>query len=506
MIHLLTHVAAVHDNLPPVRLIERALVRGEARLGNDGQLCVLTGTHTDHAAADKYIVIRDDTARQLAWGPVGQPLSPDDFEGLKDRVIAHLSNKEVYVVDFTAGPARCRLVTEFAWQALFARNMFKAAEGDGRADLLIVSAPSCEASPTEHNTRSGTFIALDLTQGLCLIGGTGYAGEIKRSVFTYLSWLLPPNGIMPVHASVSTGRDLDDVALFFGPSGTGKTTLSARKDGFLLGDDGHGWGSRGIFNLESGCYTKAIRLTSAGERITWDACHSAGTVLENVDVDAEGNVDFDSARITENTRAAYPLSRLPNAFAPGTVLTHPRSIIMLTCDAFGVLPSCARLSPAAAIYHFLSGYASNVAGTERGITEPTVTFNTCFGAAFMPHHPHVYAELLARLIDDHAPRIYLVNTGWSGGPPGVGRRMKLDYTRELVDGILRGEFDSTPTRTLMPFNLQVPIGLPDEDPRSLWEDPDSYDAQATLLAQMFVNNFQRFSGVPLFVAEAGPRP
>lgn len=506
MISFLAHVAAIHDNLPSVRLIEHAIARGEARLGNDGQLCVLTGTHTGRAASDKYIVARDDIARQLAWGPVGQPLTPEDFERLKDQVSTHLRNKEVYVVDFTAGTARCRLVTELAWQALFARNMFKAADGDGRVDLVIVAVPSCEALPAEHHTRSGTFVALDLVQGLCLIGGTGYAGEIKKSVFTYLSWLLPPNGIMPVHASVSTGRDPDDVALFFGLSGTGKTTLSTRKDGFLLGDDEHGWGSRGIFNFEGGCYAKAIRLTRARERIIWDACHSVGTVLENVDVDAEGNVDFDSARITENTRAAYPLSRLPNAFAPGTVLNHPRSIIMLTCDAFGVLPSCARLSPAAAIYHFLSGYTAKVAGTEKGVTEPTATFSTCFGAPFMPHHPHVYAELLARLIDDHAPRIYLVNTGWSGGPPGVGRRMELDYTRELVEGILRGEFDSTPTRTLMPFNLQVPVGLPDEDPRSLWKDPDSYDARATSLAQMFVENFQRFSGLPLAVAEAGPRP
>jgi phosphoenolpyruvate carboxykinase (ATP) len=506
MIHLLAHVAAIHDNLSPVELLEHAVRRNEGKLGSDGQFCVLTGAHTGCAASDKFIVDRADTSGRLAWGAAGQPLAPDDFEGLKDLVMAHLGNKEVYIIDFVAGPARCRLVTELAWQALFARNMFKVADGDARPDLMIVAVPSCEAHPAENHTRSSTFVALDLAQGLCLIGGTGYAGEIKKSVFTFLSWALPFNDIMPVHASVSTNLAAAEPALFFGLSGTGKTTLSASDDRLLLGDDEHGWGPMGIFNFEAGCYAKAIRLSRTGEPDIWRACHRFGTVLENVDVAGDRSIDFNSPRFTENTRAAYPLSSLDNAFAPGVILTHPRSIVMLTCDAFGVLPSAARLSPDAAIYHFLSGYTAKVAGTERGVTEPTATFSACFGAPFMPHHPRVYAELLRRLIDGHSPRIYLVNTGWTRGAPGKGERMKLDYTRELVRGILAGELDSVPTKRLMPFNLDVPVGLPDEDPRSLWENPDAYDEAATKLAQLFVTNFQRFSGVSLAVADAGPRP
>lgn len=503
MIHLTAHVAAIHDNLPAVRLVEHAVRKHEARLGSDGQLCVLTGAHTGRAASDKYIV---DRGAPVAWGPAGQPMNPDDFERLKDLTMAHLRDKEVYLVDFVAGPARCRLVTELAWQAAFARNMFQPALDDRPVNLTIVALPSCEALPSEHHTKSSTFVAMDMAQGLVLIGGTGYAGEIKKSVFTYLSWVLPPNGIMSVHASVSTSEDYDDVALFFGLSGTGKTTLSARPNGSLLGDDEHGWGSRGIFNFEAGCYAKAIRLSPAGEPDIWRACHRAGTVLENVVVDNDGLVDLDSAAITENTRAAYPLSYIDNAFAPGTVLQHPKSIIMLTCDAFGVLPSAARLTPAGALYHFLSGYTAKVAGTEKGVTEPTATFSACFGAPFMPHHAHVYADLLGRLIADHEPRIFLVNTGWSGGGPGVGKRMKLDYTRELVRGILAGELDRMPCRTLEPFNLQVPVGLPDADPRTLWTDPAAYDAKAASLAQMFVDNFKRFGDVRPEIKLAGPRP
>jgi phosphoenolpyruvate carboxykinase (ATP) len=505
MIHLTAHVAAFHDNLPRTELIEHSLRKREAHLGPDGQLCVLTGVHTGRAANDKYIV---DRGEPIAWGPAGRPLPPDDFERLKDLVMAHLRDREVYVIDFIAGPARCRLVTELAWQALFVSNMFERAPVDDlrRVDLMIVAVPSCEANPAEEHTRSGTFVALDFQQGLGLIGGTGYAGEIKKTVFTYLAGLLPLHAILPVHASVSTnGTDLNDVALFFGLSGTGKTTLSASEDRCLLGDDEHGWGNRGIFNFEVGCYAKAIRLSPEGEPAIWHACHRFGTVLENVDAAADGTLDFNSARHTENTRAAYPLSSLPgNFYAPGTLLTHPKSIIMLTCDAYGVLPAAAKLSPQAAIYHFLSGYTAKVAGTEKGLTEPTATFSACFGAPFMPLQAHVYAERLRLLIEVHEPRIFLVNTGWTGGGPGVGERMKLSYTRELVRSILAGELDFAPTRVMQPFNLEVPATI--EDPRTKWADASAYDAKAAALAQMFADNFQRFSGLPSDVVAAGPKP
>lgn len=507
MIHLLAHVAAIRENLTPAELVEHAVESGDVRLGSEGQVCVLTGAHTGRAASDKYIVDSADISFQVSWGTSAAKLTQDSFEKLKDLTMLHMSNKVVYIVDFLAGPVSCRLVCEDAWQALFVTNLFGVNPNPRRADLMIVALPSCHADPSQHGTRSSTFIALNVNEGLCLIGGTGYAGEIKKSVFTYLSWLLPAHGILPVHASVTADSSGNNVAVFFGLSGTGKTTLSADVSRRLLGDDEHGWGSRGIFNFEAGCYAKAIRLTPGGEPYIWSACHRFGTVLENVVVKHDRTIDFDDASLTENTRAAYPLSYIFGSFESGMVLDHPKTIVMLTCDAFGVLPSVAKLSKEAAIYHFLSGYTAKVAGTEKGVTEPTATFSRCFGAPFMPRHAHAYADLLMRLIEDHEPRIFLVNTGWSGGPPGVGKRMKLDYTRELIGGILAGELDATPTKKLMPFNLDVPVGIPDEDPRSKWNDPAAYDASAAELSRRFIDNFRKnFVGLNPAIEEAGPRP
>ncbi len=514
MTNLLTHAVRVHGNLPTVELIERSLILNESTLGSDGQLCVRTGVHTGRAANDKYIVDRPETTKDIEWGPVGRPLSVETFENLKVLVKSHLTQKEVFVIDFTAGGARCRLITELAWQAVFVSNLFKRldvdATDDRHPDLTIVAVPSCEAIPLFHKTRSSTFVALDLKQGLCLIGGTGYAGEIKKTVFTFLSWALPNAGVLPMHSSVtvdhSNGRHS---AVFFGLSGTGKTTLSADWRRQLLGDDEHGWSFDGLFNFEAGCYAKALGLGPYEPEIL-NACERMGTVLENVVVNPDRTVDFSSARYAENTRAAYPLSYIKDSLPHGSIAGHPETIIMLTCDAFGVLPSFARLSPDAAIYHFLSGYTAKVAGTERGVTEPTATFSTCFGAPFMPHHPNVYATLLRRFIDEHKPRIYLVNTGWAGGPAGVGKRMALDYTRGVVRSILEGDYDQLPTTRLLPFNLDVPI-IPEGvlshhhlNPMLSWSDPAAYDAQSKKLVQLFNNNFTRFNNVSESVKTAGP--
>jgi len=511
---LLAHISHVYVGLSTSELIERSLTRGEASLGRDGQLCVLTGVHTGRAANDKYIVERPETTADVAWGPAGAPMSVASFESLKEHVQLHLTGKDVYVIDFVAGGSRCRLVTEFAWQAVFVSNLFKRVNVDDttRPDLTIFAIPTCEAIPSVHKTRSPTFIALDLKQGLCLIGGTSYAGEIKKTVFTYLSWVLPLSGIMPMHSSVTTNAtNGGDQAVFFGLSGTGKTTLSAEWNRRLLGDDEHGWAPNGLFNFEAGCYAKAIKLSSGGEPYIWKACHKFATVLENVAMDpVTRELDFESARHAENTRAAYPLEYIPQSYPPGTVAGHPKSIIMLTCDAFGVLPAFARLSPDAAIYHFLSGYTAKVAGTEKGVTAPTATFSTCFGAPFMPHHANVYATLLRRYLDEHKPRIYLVNTGWAGGPAGIGSRMSLSYTRAIVRSILEGDYDQLPTTKLAAFNLDVPLipeGAPTHhhlSPMLSWSDPSAYDEQAKKLVQLFNNNFTKFKNVSENVINAGP--
>lgn len=507
MTHLLSHIAEIHENLSRVELIEHALKRGEAKLGSDGQLCVLTGEHTGRAASDKYIVSNAENASQIAWGAAGSPIAFEDFERLKDLVRTHLDGKVVYVVNFVAGRRRCRLVTELAWQALFVSNLFtQTFDRSDRPDLTIIAVPYCEAVPSIHKTRSATFIASDFNAGLTLIGGTAYAGEIKKSVFTYLSWFLPLEGVMPMHSSVTSDEKGRNVAVFFGLSGTGKTTLSADPERRLLGDDEHGWYDNGVFNFEGGCYAKAIKLSPEGEPSIWSACHRLGTVLENVVVCARSRtVDFDSAKHAENTRAAYSLDAIEGSWFSGTILDHPKTIIMLTCDAYGVLPSVSKLTPEAAIYHFLSGYTAKVAGTEKGVVEPTATFSTCFGAPFMPHHASVYAELFQRFLTEHSPRIFLVNTGWAKGPAGVGMRMRLDYTRNVITSILCGDFDETPTKKLMPFNLDVPEGIPDEDPGRLWQNREAYDAQAKMLAQKFVDNFAKFKNVSKAVIDAGPK-
>ncbi|HRC87199.1 MAG TPA: phosphoenolpyruvate carboxykinase (ATP), partial [Thermoanaerobaculia bacterium] len=407
------------------------------------------------------------------------------------------------------------VITEFAWHNLFARNMF-IPETDGakltefEPAFTVINAGSFLAEPALDGTASSTFILLDFEQRTVLIGGTVYAGEIKKSIFSVMNYLLPKHGVLSMHCSANYGRDREDSALFFGLSGTGKTTLSADPERTLIGDDEHGWSEQGIFNIEGGCYAKVIRLSAEGEPDIYATTKRFGTVLENVVLDPETReLDLNDDRLTENTRASYPLTQLPKVDLSGQA-GHPKNIIFLTCDAFGVLPPISRLSEAQAMYHFLSGYTAKVAGTEKGVTEPTVTFSACFGAPFMPLHPGVYAKMLGEKIARHQARVWLVNTGWTGGPYGVGSRIKLAYTRRMVSAALAGELDAAPMRPGT-FGVMVPealSGVPSEvlSPRDLWQDRDRYDQQAAKLAGMFHENFEKFaSGVAPEVREAGPR-
>ncbi len=440
---------------------------------------------------------------------------------MRQHVLAHLEGRDLFVFDGYAGadPAHrlpVRVVTELAWHALFARNMFRreldpAALAAFEPHFTVLSAPSCRADPEAHGTRSGTFILLDLEQRLVLIGGTAYAGEIKKSIFTVMNYLLPERGVLPMHCSANYGAGPDDVALFFGLSGTGKTTLSADPERTLIGDDEHGWAEQGIFNFEGGCYAKVIRLSPEGEPEIYATTRRFGTVLENVVCDPESRqLDLDDDSLTENTRASYPLEQLERVDAAG-MAGQPCDVVFLTCDAFGVLPPISRLSTEQALYHFLSGYTAKVAGTERGVTEPSATFSTCFGAPFMPRHPGVYAEMLGERLERHGTRAWLINTGWTGGPHGVGRRMPLAHTRRMVRAALGGELDGVDSEVDPVFGLAVPrqvAGVPSEllSPRNTWSEPAAYDERAARLAAMFRDNFEQFAaGVAPEVTAAGPR-
>jgi phosphoenolpyruvate carboxykinase (ATP) len=425
----------------------------------------------------------------------------------------------VFVRDVFAGadPAYrlpIRFVTPNAWHALFVYNMFlRPCDGELTGfdpGFQVLHAPEFQADPALHGTKSGTFIVVSLARKTILVGGTRYAGELKKSIFTILNYLLPQQGVLPMHCSANVGAD-GDTALFFGLSGTGKTTLSADPERRLIGDDEHGWSDQGIFNFEGGCYAKVIRLSRDGEPQIYATTEMFGTVLENVVVDPEtGAIDLDSQRITENTRASYPIHYIPN-HVPDGMAGHPAHVLFLTCDAFGVMPPIAKLTPAQAMYHFLSGYTAKVAGTERGVTEPKETFSACFGAPFLPLQPSVYAEMLGERIARHGVQCWLVNTGWTGGAYGVGHRMKLSHTRAMIRAALVGHLDRVPTRPEAVFGFEVPThvpGVPDAvlDPRATWRDPATYDAQATRLAGLFRKNFEQFAErVPAAVREAGPR-
>ena len=514
-------VRTVHWNLPPEQLYEHAIRRGEAVIARSGPLVAHTGSHTGRSPQDRFLVRAGESAEQVAWGSVNRPFEPERFDALRRRVASYLEDRDLWVFDGYAGAdpghrLKVRVINELAWHNLFARNMF-VRERDGEAlrafepDLTVLSAPGFVADPQRDGTRSGTFILLDLERRQVLIGGTEYAGEIKKSVFTAMNYVLPRSGVLSMHCSANYGRDRDDVALFFGLSGTGKTTLSADPGRTLIGDDEHGWSDHGVFNIEGGCYAKVIRLSAAGEPDIWATTRSFGTVLENVVFDPETReLDLDDDRHTENTRSSYPIEQLAKADPAGRA-GHPRHIVFLTADAFGVLPPVARLADPQALYHFLSGYTAKVAGTERGVTEPQATFSTCFGAPFMPLAPSLYAGMLGERMRRHATGAWLVNTGWTGGPYGEGKRMPLAHTRRMVSAILSGELESVETLTDPVFGLAVPravAGVPDGilQPRGTWGDAAAYDARAAELADMFAENFRQYEP---FVAEevraAGPR-
>ena len=497
----------VYWNLPVPQLYEHAIARKEVRLGDGGTVVAVTGRHTGRAPNDKFIVKDALTENSVWWGKVNKPISQDNFRGLLAKARAYCRDRQLYVLDCHAGadPAfrlNVRVVTDSAWHCLFARNMFRRTSAAEQAvfqpGFTVLHLPGLEADPATDGTRTGTFIIVDFTERLILIGGTHYAGEIKKSIFGILNYLLPEQGVMPMHCSANVGP-AGDVAVFFGLSGTGKTTLSADASRTLIGDDEHGWSDNGVFNFEGGCYAKVIRLSAKAEPEIYATTSRFGTVLENVVLDdATGRVDLDDGSITENTRASYPLDFIPNASETG-MATHPDSIIMLTADAFGVLPPISRLTPEQAMYHFLSGYTARVAGTEEGVTEPQATFSTCFGAPFMPRHPTVYAKLLGEKIARHGTRCWLVNTGWSGGRYGEGERMSIAHTRAMVRAALDGKLAEVSATPEPCFGLAIPEACPDVpadvlQPRSSWQDKAAYDATAQEVARRFEANFEQFQG------------
>jgi phosphoenolpyruvate carboxykinase (ATP) len=509
----------VHWNLSPAALYEEAIRRGEGAVSAGGALVVRTGTYTGRAAQDKFIVEEPTSREHISWGDVNKPFSEERFDALLGRVLAYFEGREAFVQDLLAGNDEryrtpIRVVTEKAWHSLFARNMFVRIEDEAQLaahvpDYTILHAPGFEADPARDGTRSGAFVLMHLGRKLILIAGTHYAGEIKKSIFSTLNYLLPLQGVMSMHCSANVGES-GDTAIFFGLSGTGKTTLSADPARSLIGDDEHGWSDSGVFNYEGGCYAKVINLSPKAEPEIYACTQRFGTVLENVVMDPESrDLDLDAAHLTENTRAAYPIQFIPN-FLPGGRADHPRNIIMLTCDAFGVMPPIAKLTAAQAMYHFLSGYTAKVAGTEAGVKEPVATFSTCFGAPFMPLHPGAYAKLLGEKIQRHGVDCWLVNTGWSGGGYGVGSRMSISYTRALIHGALDGTLADVPMVQDPIFGLSVPKrcdGVPTEvlTPRKTWVDAHAYDAKAKELAHLFHENFEQYAdGVTAEIKEAGP--
>ena len=456
------------------------------------------------------------SADRIWWGSVNQPVSEEAFDHLRAKLTAHLNAADIYVVDAFAGadPAhriKVRVVTDRPYHALFARTLFIRPTDDDlnefRPDALVLHAPGVEADPDEDGTRTGTFVVLHPSRREVLIGGTFYAGEIKKSIFTVMNDLLPLQGVLPMHCSANVGEE-GDVAIFFGLSGTGKTTLSADPERQLIGDDEHGWGDNGVFNIEGGCYAKVINLSAEAEPEIFRTTRTFGTILENVVVDERGRLDLDDDSKTENTRAAYRLERISNALRT-KMAGHPANVVFLTADAFGILPPIARLTYVGARYYFLSGFTAKLAGTEIGITEPQPTFSTCFGAPFLPQPPEVYSQMLGEKLERHRPRVWLVNTGWTGGPFGEGHRMPIEATRALLHAALQQRLEHVEFRVDSVFGFEVPVSVPGVDrslldPRSTWRDPEAYDRKAAQLASMFRENFARFDDVDEAIAAAGP--
>ena len=509
----------VHWNLSAAELYEHAIRRDEGRLAVEGPLVCNTGAHTGRSPNDKFMVKEPTSEGHIAWGKVNKPIELAQFDLLKRDMLAHLADRELFVQDLYAGAdpkyrLPVRFVQEFAWHNLFVRNLFIVPPQEDLANFTpqftVITAPNFHAQPERHGTRSDVAVVVNIASREVLIAGTSYAGENKKSIFTVLNYLLPLQGVLSMHCSANIGVN-GDAALFFGLSGTGKTTLSSDPNRQLIGDDEHGWSDAGIFNFEGGCYAKMIRLSEEAEPQIYATTRRFGTVLENVVMDLDTRcLNLDDASLTENTRGAYPIDFIDNA-VPSGMGGHPINIVMLTADAFGVLPPIARLSAEGAMYHFLSGYTAKVAGTEKGVKDPSATFSTCFGAPFLPLSPNVYARGLGERIARHKAHVWLVNTGWTGGAFGVGSRMKIAHTRAMINAALSGALANVEYRRHPVFNLEMPVscpGVPSEvlDPRSTWADKTAYDAQAKKLAGMFTENFKTFEGqVDPAVVAAGPK-
>ena len=516
----LSNLNRVYWNLTTASLYEEAVFRGEARVAHHGPLVVGTGKHTARAAADKFVVREGSTEHNIWWGDYNRPFAQEKFNGLLTRMQAFLQGRDIFVQDCWAGAdpdyrMPIRIITEKAWHSLFARNLFmknRTAEEFKRhsPEFTVIAAPSFLGSPVIDGTRSETFIVLNFAERLALIGGSSYGGEIKKTIFTVLNYLLPLAGVLPMHCSANVGDD-GDVALFFGLSGTGKTTLSANPSRHLIGDDEHGWSENGVFNFEDGCYAKVIRLSAEAEPQIYSCTRRFGTILENVTLDQQSRrLDLNDESFTENTRGAYPLDFIDNSL-PSKMAGHPRNVVLLTCDASGVMPPISRLTPDQAIYHFISGYTSKIAGTEIGLgKEPQITFSTCFGGPFMVHRPYTYAEMLKARLLKHGATCWLVNTGWTGGPFGIGKRISIRHTRSLLDAALSGRLQNAPFRRDPVFGFEVPLeceGIPSQilDPANTWPNREEYFNRYQSLASRFIENFKLMNdGCPENVVKAGP--
>jgi len=515
--HGIENLNQVFWNLGTAALIENAIRRREGLLATGGPLVVKTGVRTGRSPHAKFVVRDETTENEVVWGPVNQPFTPEKFERVLGRLLAYLQSGDLFVQDCFVGAdpqyrLPIRVITEYAWHNLFARQLFIRADHTKTTEhvpeFTVIDCPKFHADPDIDGTRSEAFVLVNFAKKMVIIGGTGYAGEMKKSVFTIMNYLLPKKGVLPMHCSANIGPS-GDCALFFGLSGTGKTTLSADPNRRLIGDDEHGWSDNGIFNFEGGCYAKCIHLSPETEPQIYNAVRF-GTVLENVNIKSDTRVlDFDDDSLTENTRSAYPLRFIEDSVIP-SIGGHPENVVFLTCDAFGVLPPISKLTAEQAMYHFQSGYTAKVAGTEAGVKEPSATFSTCFGAPFLPLSPTIYAKLLGERIARHNARIWLVNTGWTGGPYGVGSRMKLPYTRTIVQAALNGSLDGVQYKPDPIFGVLVPQACPDVPtevliPRNTWKDKDAYDAKAKDLAQRFQKNFEKYKDAPERVRAAGPK-
>ncbi len=503
-----SNLNAIYWQLRTPQLYEHAVRRQEGYIAHLGPLVVRTGDRTGRSPKDRFIVREPTTEDEIWWGEINQPFESQHFDRLLEKVLAYFQGRDTFVRDCYAGADAhyalpIRIITETAWHNLFANNMFirltPAQLVDFSPEFMVIHAATFKAVPEVDGTNSEAFVIIHFGRKIILVGGMAYAGEMKKAVFSILNCLMPQQGVLSMHCSANEG-EYGDVALFFGLSGTGKTTLSADTTRTLIGDDEHGWSENGVFNFEGGCYAKTIHLSPKGEPEIYETTRRFGTILENVGIDMNSRrLDLDDDSLTENTRASYPISHIPTATRRG-VCGHPRNIIFLTTDAFGVLPPVASLTPAQAIFHFISGYTAKVAGTERGVTEPQATFSACFGAPFLPLHPTVYAGLLQKKLDKHRAQVWLVNTGWTGGPFGAGRRIELHYTRSIVHAILNGQLDGTETFQDPVFGLHIPTHVPHVPsdvltPRNTWRDRAGYDAKAADLAQRFMANFEKYANL-----------